>query len=94
MIEYITKVWQDSRITQPVEMIVMHVLADNCDEEGTCWMDLKLVARICRIDHGKLCRTVTKLEKQGLIRVRSEFKSGGIGLQVRCDGEPSMQKEG
>ena len=82
MTKFISAVWNDKRITKASDLAVLHVLADNCDEEGTCWMEPDWIEERARCKLGSIRKTFESLERRDLIRIRMNYKTMTTGYQV------------
>lgn len=58
-------VWEHSQVTDSTTLNVLLSLADQANNEGTCWPRIKTLARHCRCDERTVYRHLAMLEELG-----------------------------
>lgn len=61
----------------PTETLLMMALADAADDDGFCWPSQVVLARKARQTDRNVRRLITRLSRQGLLRVEHRSSTGG-----------------
>lgn len=74
-IKYMSLVWPLP--LRPVEKLLLMALADNCNDEGTCWPSIKTLAKKASLDERTTQRKLRLLASKGLLKIEKRFRKDG-----------------
>jgi hypothetical protein len=79
---------------RPIEKLALLVLADMANEKGICWPSLKYAARRASISVRTMQRTISSLEKDGLLLRQTRFRTDGSQTSSELLVLPNATKDG
>lgn len=63
----------DIKVGSPLRKIILIKLADQANDEGSCWPSYDSIAKTCEISKRSVITHIQKLEKQGFLRIEKRY---------------------